>query len=151
MKTFKTKIEGIEVTLECYNPVFKEVEVEGDVDVFTLVEKRIKDEILMVKQYEKTEKQKRTITLCHLAAPIGDTVTSSVGIAVMNPGDEACELGKTIAEGRALKTPINGVTMISARKLPKALVKEQLIWASKHVERNLNSYVNNIRETLKNE
>ena len=92
---------------------------------------------------------KRVVTLCHVGIDVGHTM-NNIGFAIMNPSDEFnTKLGETIAEGRALKNPISKVSLISDGRLPKAIIDEQFEWAAKHIERNLDEYVNNIRETLK--
>lgn len=157
MKTRIVKVIGGDIEIKYHNPVFKEVKVEGLVDQFDIVQKKVNGEWmtnddgepLMVKQFRETILEKRTVTLCQTPIVTGNSIITCIGVSVMNPDDEAGELGKVISEGRAIKSPIKGVTISSEKKLPKPLAEEQMIWASKHVERHLNDYVNNIRETLK--
>ena len=116
-----------------HNPVFKVVKIEGEIKKppFGIV------------------REEREVTLCQVSLIAEGGVINTIGVAITNPSDKTGDLGKTISEGRAIKSPIKDVTLISSKKLPKPLAEEQFIWAAKHVERNIDGYVNNIRETLK--
>lgn len=136
--------------VEYYNPIFREVELENDITQFRLESKyNPKGEPIEVKVPVGMKLESRKVTLCHVAIPVMDIILNQVGVAIMNPEDEDGELGETIAEGRAVKSPINMVTIMSEKRLPKPIIEEQLTWAEKHVERNLDEFVNNLRETLK--
>lgn len=125
---------GIEAKVS--NPKFYKITVEGEVD---------------------GNIEKRDVVLCQVTATIdlfgdGDKVyCSDMGISIRNPEDDDGELGKEIAYGRAIKNPMISVSLTSNRRLPKPIINEQIVWAKKHVERNLDNYVNNLRETLKNQ
>lgn len=116
-----------------HNPVFKEITVEGEIN-HPLFGKGT---------------TKRDVTLCQTSIVTDAGIVSTIGVAITNPSDTKGDLGKTISEGRAIKSPIKDVTIVSLRKLPKPIAEEQFTWAAKHIERNLDGYVNNIREMLR--
>ena len=121
-------IKNVEV--KTFNPTFKEVEITGEID----------NDII----------DTRIVTLCQLPVLMeNNTIFNQIGFSIKNPVDERSDLGENISLGRAFKTPINAVGLVSSKRLPKQITEEQFLWAEKYIERNLHDFVNNIREAVK--
>lgn len=147
MKVIKNYLGGVDI--KYHNPVFKEVVIEGDVSQFRTEPYVHNGKELTRKVKVGVNREKRNVTICQVAIPTGNSYITSIGVSIMNPTDKNGSLGENISEGRAIKNPVNQLTLVSARRLPTILAEEQIKWAEKYVENNLDNFVNNIRETLK--
>lgn len=98
--------------------------------------------------------QSRKITLCQVVIPVqmdGKTVyLINTGISILDPNDSSPEeLGRKIAEGRALKNNIKCLETIVSFKPTTALKEAIKSLAKLHVERNLDLYVSQMHDALK--
>lgn len=123
------KLEVKGQMMKYHNPLFKEV---------------------VMKTTLNGKEEERNVTFC-LAEVIDNTgFITLTGVAIQDPEDKKnSDLGKTIAEGRALKSPIIELMMVSESRLPRAMCNELLVWAERFVERKLKTYITMSRGTLK--
>ena len=146
----KQKLKGIEI--KYFNPEFDTFEATALVSV-----KKHPGFPDVIFPADKVE-QKRNVTICQVIVPNNGYYMISTGIALMNPLDltrdekereRTVNLGKVIAEGRALRNNIKCVEVVTTFKPTTAIKQAVKELTQQHVQRNLNMYVTQMREALK--
>lgn len=142
----KTKVGGN--TIKYYTPEFDTFVAKGMISV-----KKHPSFPDVVFPSDKVE-QERVVTLCQIVVPIPTEERPmyiiSTGVSLLDPKDTSpAELGRKIAEGRALKHNIKCLETVTSFK-PNAELKAAInSLAKRHVEDNIDMYVSQMHDALK--